>query len=223
MIGCARPTDLNFERRTLDIEPGRRPIGASMVRIEKQGDGMDLYIVEITRLQMVHLEKESAFLGKFYWRHSLRKIWYTNTAKMRAVFGVDSFRQMRTGDHRYLGPLLASKKDLEDFISGIRFYEDDEPFAVDPSRIRTRFRRTPALPRLTDANVVVFHGEHYKGTTSYEIRTDDPFSLKQLRLELIDCGDNGYILQGVTYNGKMYLGKETAQSRGFLQPQFVVK
>ncbi len=194
-----------------------------MVRLEKQGDGMDLYIVEITRKQMVHLEKESAFFGRYYWKHSLRKIWYTNAVKMRTVFGVDSFRQLRTGNHRYLGSLLASKKDLEGFMSGIRFYEDDEPFTVDPSKIRARFRGTPALPRLTDTNVVVFHGEHYKGTTSYDIRTDAPFSVKQLRLELVDCGDNGYILQGVTYNGKMYYGKETAQSRGYLQPQFVVK
>jgi len=194
-----------------------------MIRIESHGDGMDLYVVEITRDQMVRLEKESAFFGKFYWRHSLRKIWYTDAAKMQTVFGVTSFRQMRTGNHRYLGPLLASKNDLEKFIAGVRFYEDDEPFAVDPSKIRTRFRPTDTLPTLTGSNVVVFHGEHYKGTTSYDIRLDDPFSLKQLRLDLVDCGANGFVLQSVSYRGKKYFGKETARSRGFLQPQFVVK
>ncbi len=194
-----------------------------MVKIELQGDGMDLYIVEITRDQMVRLEKESAFLGKFYWRRSLQKIWYTDTSKMKTVFGVSSFRQMRTGNHRYLGPLLADKKDVEHFLSGIRFYEDDEPFSVDLSKIRTRFSPTPSLPPLTDSNVVVFHGEHYKGTTSYDIRLDDPFSLKQMRLDLVECGENGYVLQSVSYKGKKYFGKETAQSRGFLQPQFVVK
>ena len=186
-----------------------------MVRIEKQGDGMDLYIVEITRKQMVHLEKESAFFGKFYWRHSLRNIWYTDSAKMKTVFGVSSFRQMRTGNHRYLGPLLANKNDLEDFISGIRFYEDDEPFDVDPSKIRTRFRPAPSLPPLTDTNVVVFHGEHYKGTTSYDIRLDDPFSLKQMRLDLVECGENGYILQSVSYKGKKYFGKRRRHPEGF--------
>ncbi len=194
-----------------------------MVRIEKQGDGMDLYIVEITRNQMARLEKESAFFGRFYWRNSLRNIWYTDGAKMQAVFGVSSFRQMRTGNHRYLGPLLAEKKDLEDFKSGIRFYKDDEPFDVNPSKIRTHFRPTPSLPPLTDTNVVVFHGEHNKGTTAYDIRLDDPFSLKQMRLDLVDCGENGYVLQSVSYKDKKYFGKETAQSRGFLQPQFIVK
>ena len=184
---------------------------------------MDLYIVEITRNQMVRLEKESAFFGKFYWRHSLRKIWYTDAAKMKTVFGVSSFRQMRTGNHRYLGPLLSDKKDLQDFISGIRIYENNKPLAVDPSKIRTRFRPTPSLPPLTDDNVVVFHGEHYKGTTTYDIQIEEPFLLKQMRLDLVECGENGYILQSVSYKDKKYFGEETAQSRGYLQPQFVVK
>lgn len=184
---------------------------------------MDLYIVEITRNQMVRLEKASAFFGKFYWRHSLQKVWYTDSAKMQAVFGVTSFRQMRSGTHRYLGPVLSSKKGLEEFLAGVQIYEDDNPLPVDASKIRTHFKSTPPLPPLTDTNVVVFHGEHYQGTTSYDLQIDTPFSLKQLRLDLVECGENGFILQSVSYKGKRYFGKETAQSRGFLKPQFVVK
>ena len=194
-----------------------------MVRIEKQGDGMDLYIADINREQMVRLEKASAFFGKFYWRRTLRKTWYTDTAKMQAVFGVTSFRQMRSGPHRYLGPVLAAKSGLDDFVSGIRIYENDEIVDIDPSRIRTRFKLTPSLPPLTDANVVVFHGEYYRGTTAFDLQLDDPFSLKQLRLNFVDCGENGFILRSVSYRGKQYPGKETAESRGFLKPQFIVQ
>lgn len=194
-----------------------------MVRIEKQGDGMDLFIAEITREQMERLEKASAFFGKFYWRNSLQQIWYSDADKMQAVFGVSSFRQMRSGKHRYLGPVLTKKSELEEFVSGLRFYENDEPLSIDAAKIRSHFKQTPPLPPLTDTNVVVFHGEHYKGTTSFEIRQDDPFSLKQLRLDLVECGENGFILQSVSYKGKRYFGKETAQTRGFLKPQFVVK
>ncbi len=194
-----------------------------MLKIEKQGDGMDLYIAEITRDQMVRLEKACAFYGKFYWRHSLQKTWYTDSEKMQAVFGVTSFRQMRSGSHRYLGPVLADKSGLADFLSGLRFYENDEPLSIDPSKIRTHFKPAPPLPPLTKSNVVVFHGEHYKGITEFEIRLDTPFSLKHLRLDLVECGENGYILQSVSYSGKRYFGKETSQSRGFLKPQFIVK
>jgi hypothetical protein len=194
-----------------------------MVTIEKQGDGMDLYIADITREQMVRLEKASAFWGKFYWRKSLQKIWYSDAAKMKAVFGVASFRQMKTGNHRYLGPVLARKSELDAFVHGIRIFEGDEPVEIDPTKIRTRFAPTPPLPPLTDTNVVVFHGEYYRGTTAYDISLDAPFSLKQLRLNLVECGENGFILQSVSYRGKLYFGKETAQSRGYLKPQFVVK
>ena len=194
-----------------------------MVRIEKQGDGMDLYIVDITRDQMVRLEKSSALWGKFYWRNSLEKLWYTDTSKMQALFGVSSFRQMKTGGHRYLGPVLTDKSDLDNFVAGIQIYEDEEPISFDPSKIRTHFKPTPQLPSLTETNVVVFHGEHYKGTTAYEFRLDAPFSITQLRLNLVDCGANGFILRSVSYKGKQHVGKETAQSRGFLKPQFIVK
>lgn len=194
-----------------------------MVTIEKQGDGIDLYIVDITRGMMTRLEKASAFWGRFYWRNTLQKIWYSDATKMQELFGVTSFRQMKTGNHRYIGPLLQKKSDLEDFVAGIRIYEDADPISFDPVKIRTRFKPAPELPPLTDSNVVVFHGEHYKGTTTYDIRLDDEFSIKQLRLNLVECGENGFVLQSVSYKGRQYHGKETAQSRGFLKPQFVVK
>ncbi|MEJ2155893.1 MAG: hypothetical protein P8X96_11190 [Desulfobacteraceae bacterium] len=197
--------------------------GNRMVTLEKQGDGMNLYIAEITRDQMIRLEKASAFWGKFYWRNSLQKIWYFDTEKMRAVFGVNSFRQMKTGNHRYLGPVLTRRSELDAFLAGIQLYQDDERIDIDSAKIRTRFCPAPQLPPLTDTNVVVFHGEYYRGTTAYAIQCDEPFSLKQLRLNLVECGENGFILQSVSYRGRSSFGKETAQTREYLKPQFVVK
>jgi hypothetical protein len=79
------------------------------------------------------------------------------------------------------------------------------------------------MPTLTGTNVLVFHGEHYRGTTAWELQAEPPFNLKQLRLNFIDCGENGYILQSAAFRGKKVLGQEEAQSRGYLKPQFIVK
>lgn len=184
---------------------------------------MDLYIAEITRDQMVQLEKACSFLGKFYWRKSLQNMWYLNESKMQQLFGVSSFRQMKSGNHRYLGPVLPKKSDLDDFLAGINIYEDEEPVEIDPTKIKTSFKPMPQLPALTDKNVVVFHGEYYQGVTVFDAQLSDPFSLKQLRFNLIDCGENGFVFQSISYKGKRYFGSEEAQSRGFLKPQFIVK
>lgn len=183
---------------------------------------MDLYIAEITREQMVRLEKACSFFGKFYWRDSLRKLWYLSETKMNELFGVTSFRQMKSGNHRYLGPVLSKKSDLDGFLADIHVYEDDEPVEIDPGRIKTNFKAMPPLPALTDENVVVFHGEYYHGVTRFVAPLNDPLDLKQLRLNLVDCGDNGFLLQSISYRKKRYLGKEEANSRGFLKPQFIV-
>jgi hypothetical protein len=193
------------------------------LRIEKYSQGMDLFVVEITREQLRRLEKACTFFGKFYWKNSLQNLWYLNEAKMAELFGVTSFRQMQTGNHHYLGSVLRSKKGLDAFLEGIEIYEDNHLLDIDASKIRTRFKPALTLPTLTDTNVVVFHGEHYLGVTTWEIQADPPFNLKQLGLNFVDCGDNGYIFQSVSFRGKTVLGQEEAQSRGFLKLQFVVK
>lgn len=184
---------------------------------------MDLYIAEITRDQMVRLERACAFFGKLYWQRSLQKMWYLNEAKIQEIFGVTSFRQMKLGNHRYLGPVLPSKDGLDAFVSNIKIYENDKLLEIDPSRIKTHFKPIHQMPTLTDKNVVVFHGEHYHGVTGFNIPLSEPFAQKQLRLNLIDGGDNGFVLQSISYKKKRYLGREEADSRGFLNPQFVVK
>lgn len=191
-----------------------------MVRVEKDGDGLDLYIASITKDQMTRMEKACAFFGKFYWKKNLQALWYLDTAKMQEIFGVGSFRQMKAGNHRYLGPVLARRSDLEAFVKDIRIYMDDELISVDPGGIRTRFAPTPRMPELSPGNLLVFHGEHYHGLTTYEIKTGEEFSPKQLRFDFVDCGDNGFILQSVSYKGRKYYGVELAQSRGFLRPVF---
>jgi hypothetical protein len=192
------------------------------LKIERFGNGMDLFIAEITRDQLRRLEKAATFFGKFYWKKSLQNLWYLKQDKMWKIFGVSSFRQMQSGNHRYLGPVLRSKQGLDHFLEGITIYEDDRPLDVDASKIRTRFQPTPTMPTLTGTNVLVFHGEHYRGTTAWELQAEPPFNLKQLRLNFIDCGENGYILQSAAFRGKKVLGQEEAQSRGYLKPQFIV-
>lgn len=184
---------------------------------------MDLYIAEITRDQMVRLEKACAFFGKLYWQKSLHKMWYLNTSKIQEIFGVTSFRQMKSGNHRYLGPVLPDKAGLDAFLADIKVYENDKQVEIDSTRIKTRFKPLPQLPALTDKNVVVFHGEYYHGVTGFNAHLGEPFALKHLCLNLIDCGDNGFVLQSISYKKKRYPGREEADSRGFLKPQFFTK
>lgn len=193
------------------------------VRIEKYGYGMDLYIAEITRDQMTRMEKACSFFGNFYWRKSLQNLWYLQQDKMKALFGVDSFRQMKSGNHRYLGPVLARKDLLDAFVADIKVYENERLIDMDHARIRAVFQPTPSLPKLTDKNVVVFHGEYYQGVTAFEFQLADRFALRHLRLNLVDCGENGFIMQSISYRGKKYFGSEEAETRGFLKPQFIVK
>ena len=74
------------------------------LRICRDGYGLDLLIAEIRRDQLIRLEKACTFLGRFYWKRSLQNTWYLNEIKMKEIFGVGSFRQMKTGNHRYLDP-----------------------------------------------------------------------------------------------------------------------
>ncbi|MGD9367789.1 MAG: hypothetical protein PVH87_18965, partial [Desulfobacteraceae bacterium] len=111
---------------------------------------MDLYIAEITRDQMTRMEKACSFFGNFYWRKSLQKLWYLQRDKMKALFGVDSFRQMKSGNHRYLGPVLARKNLLDAFVADIKVYENERLIDMDHTRIRAGFQPTPPLPKLTD-------------------------------------------------------------------------
>lgn len=184
---------------------------------------MDLYIAEITRDQMVRLERACAFIGKFYWQSSLHKMWYFNESKIREIFGVASFRQMKSDSHRYLGPVLPEKKGLDAFLADIKVYENDTRVEIDSTRIKIHFKPMPKMPTLTDKNVVVFHGEYYHGVTGFNVPLNEPFALKHLRLNLVDCGDNGYIFQSIYYKKKRYPGREEADSRGFLRPQFIAK
>ncbi len=193
------------------------------LRICKDGYGMDLLIAEIRRDQMIRLEKACAFLGRFYWKRSLQNAWYLNEKKMKEIFGVGSFRQMKSGNHRYLGPVLQKKSDLDTFLAGIRISEENKPVEIDPAKIPTSFQQPPPFPILTERNVVVCHGEYYQGSTCFETQISAPFSLKHLRLYFVDCGDNGYILQKVAYKGRKIFGAEEAARRGFLKPQFIVK
>ena len=193
------------------------------LRIEIYGYGMDLHVAEITRDQMVRLEKSCTFFGRFYWKRSLQMLWYLNEKKMHEIFGVHSFRQLVAGNHRYLGPVLQKKSGLEAFLKGVKIFEDDTQLEIDTSRIPTRFQKPPPLPVLTDRNVVVCHGEYYSGTTGFEIQVNTPFSVKNLRLHFVDCGENGFILQKLDYKGSKALAVEEAEHRGFLKPQFIVK
>lgn len=70
---------------------------------------------------------------------------------------------------------------------------------------------------------MVFHGEFYRGMTTFEVQLKESFTLKQLRLNFMDCGDNGFVLQTISYKGKKYYGSEEAEARGFLRPQFIAK
>ncbi len=185
--------------------------------------GMDLYVAEITREQLARLEKACTFFGRFYWKNSLQNLWYLKEDKMQAHLGVSSFRQMKSGNHRYLGPVLPNKDGLDAFLEGVEVTVDEQPIDIDAARISTRFRPAPPLPELTDSNVVVFHGEYYQGVTTWEIQAQGPFNPKQLRLNFVDCGDNGYIFQSVSFKDKTALGREEAHKRGFLKLQFVVK
>lgn len=192
------------------------------LRICKYGYGMDLLIAEIRRDQLIRLEKACAFLGSFYWKRTLQNAWYLNEKKMKDIFGVGSFRQMKSGNHRYLGPVLQKKSDLDAFLKGVRISEENKPVEFDPAKIPTIFQPPPPLPMLTERNVVVCHGEYYQGNTCFETQISDPFSLKHLRLHFVDCGDNGFILQKVAYKGRKISGIEEAERRGFLKPQFIV-
>jgi hypothetical protein len=193
------------------------------LRIEQYGQGLDLYIAEISRKQLHQMEKSCAFFGNFYWKRSLQNLWYLQEARMMELFGVSSFRQMKSANHRYLGPLLRRKSDLDAFLGNIEVQVDDSSIEIDASQIQTRFKPVPVLPVLTDTNVVVFHGEHYQGTTAWDIAAVPPFRLKHMRLNFIDCGDNGFVLQSVSYGDKKVLGREEAQSRSFLKLQFAMK
>jgi hypothetical protein len=117
------------------------------LKIERFGNGMDLFIAEITRDQLRRLEKAATFFGKFYWKKSLQNLWYLKQDKMWKIFGVSSFRQMQSGNHRYLGPVLRSKQGLDHFLEGITIYEDDRPLDSMPPKLEPVFSlRRPCRP-----------------------------------------------------------------------------
>lgn len=194
-----------------------------MIKIIKHGDGMDLRIADITHDHMVRMEKECTFFGKFYWRKSLQRLWYLKDKKMQQLFGVSSFREMQSGDHRYMGPLLAKKTDLDAFLKQIQIYQNNQPIDIDSTRLKVDFEPAPTPPAITDDNVLVFHGELYKGETIFTIPDEESFALRHLRLNLVDCGKNGFIFQSVSYRGEKYFGSETAQDREFLRLLFIAK
>lgn len=192
------------------------------LRVEKHGYGMILLIAEISRDQLARLEKSCAFFGRYYWKKTLQQTWYLDEAKMKQIFGVGSFRQMKAGNHSYLGPVLHRKSDLDQFMQGIEIFEDKTPVSVETVRIATSFHQPSPLPVLTESNVVVCHGEYYEGLTCFETQISDTFSVKHLRLHFTDCGDNGFILQKISYKGRKVSGVEEAARRGFLKPQFIL-
>jgi len=193
------------------------------LRVEQYGAGVDLFLKEITKDQLTRFEEAcSVFMG-IYRKKSLDKLWYQNEAKMQKLFGVRSYRQMKSGNHRYHGPVLPTKNVFDDFIDFTDIYVNDELIKIDKQKIPYRFGPAPPLPLLTDSNVMVCHGEFFHGYARYETDISGPFSLKDLRLNFIDCGDNGYVLQSISYKGKEAFCRENAEKREYLKLQFVVK
>lgn len=193
------------------------------LRLEQYGVGVDLFLKEITRDQLTRLEKACAVFMGIYRKKSLVRLWYQNEAKMQQLFGVRSFREMKSANHRYHGPVLRTQSVLDDFLDFTDLYIDDQLVQIDKYQIPHRYHPTPALPRLTDANVVVCHGEFFHGYARYETNIRGPFDLRHLRLNFIDCGQNGYVLQSVSYKGKEAFCRENAETRDYLQLQFMVK
>jgi hypothetical protein len=85
--------------------------------------------------------------------------------------------------------------------------------------MRPRFLKALAMPRPGGDHVVVCHGEGYKGYTQYAITIDAPFDRGALRFEFRSCGDNGYVLQNLSYGDRVLPASDDPKFREILQIQ----
>jgi hypothetical protein len=192
------------------------------LRIEIFGPGLNLYIGIITPEQMVKLEKTCPrFLG-YYWKRGLEKTWYTNQRAMRKIFGVLHWTQVAQDDHHYRGPLLFDKQKVRDFLENAKITVDESEVTVPTKKIDVRLKGLRPMPPATAKRVLVFHGEHYEGYTIYQANLASAFDPSLLVFDFSDCGENGYILSRVRYDGRDMAQDEAPSNHGPLRLQFQV-
>jgi hypothetical protein len=190
--------------------------------IEVYGHGLNLYIGIITPEQMIRLEKTCPRFFGYYWKRGLEKSWYTNRRAMRKIFGVAHWTQVVEGDHHYRGPIIKDRQKARDFLENARITIGEAETELDPRKVDVRFKGLKPMPPTREPRLIVFHGEHYRGYTTYRANLAAPFDPSLLVFEFSDCGENGDVLSRVRYDGRQMDQEEAASEHGLLRLQFVV-
>lgn len=189
------------------------------LRIQQYGDGLEFYLARITRDQWLRFERSCAGWLGIYRKAKLHRKWYGADNDFRRIYGVHDWRQLYTGEHRYYGPILGSRSQCEDFFDRTVIHLDGAEIRLDPRQMRPRFLKALAMPRPGGNHVVVCHGEGYKGYTQYAITIDAPFDREALGFEFRPCGDNGYVLQNLSYGDRVLPASDDPKFREILQIQ----
>ena len=192
------------------------------LRIEVFGPGLNLYIGCIRSDQMIRLEKSCPKFFGYYWKRSLERIWYTNRRVMKKVFGVGHWTQVVEEGHQYRGPVLTDAKSARQVPDNAAYTIDDAAIEVNSRKIDIRIKGPRPLKTTANKQVMVFHGEHYKGYTVYCLNLAGSFDQERLKFEFSDCGENGYVLSRVSYDGRTMEQEEESSEHGLLRLQFMV-
>ncbi|MEJ2638334.1 MAG: hypothetical protein P8010_02045 [Desulfosarcinaceae bacterium] len=193
----------------------------SELNIQHYGDGLELYLARITRDQWLRFERACARWFGIYRKATLHRKWYSTDRDFRRVFGVHDWRQLYSGDHRYYGPLLNARTEIDAFCEFTTLFLDGEEIRMDPRRMKMRFLKAPAIPKPGEEHVVVCHGEGYKGYTQYTGCIEEPFDSGKLGFDFLPCGDNGYVLETLRYGDGVLQMSDDPDNRDILQIQVV--
>ena len=102
-------------------------------------------------------------------------------------------------------------------------YRGGERLNIDLLSIKRIFEKPLPMPRLSEHKVIVCHGECYDGYTIFEIPIDDSFKPDKLKMSFEDCGDTGFVLTNMIYDGKKFSGTDKSEKKEPLKLQFFTK
>lgn len=189
--------------------------------IQQYGYGLELYLARLTRDQWLRFERACAGWFGVYRKATLNKKWYAADKDFQHIFGVRDWRQLYAGEHRYYGPLLEERSSWDDFCDRTAIHLDGVEIRLEPRQIGHRFLKALPPPGLGDNHIMVCHGEGYNGYTHYTTQVEGTFDPAALRFDFIPCGDNGWVLQTVSYGDAALQASDDPSLREVLQIQVV--
>lgn len=181
---------------------------------------MDLYTGLITKEQMIRFEKSCATIFGVYRKKKLNAAWYHNRALAEKIFGVADWKKRTLTDYHYCGPLLPDKNAKRSFLEYLTVFLDNHEIQLQTDKIKCRFAAPKPPPLVGPEEVLVFHGECFTDYTVFEANIEGEFKPDELICWFEDCGENGYVLERITYGSESLHRFDTASEKEKLGLQF---